>query len=133
MGLSNRDRQVLQKIVDHCDIIAHTIDLTKYLRDIGAEDVWSSSLIGNISQIGELAKQQLSNETKQRLSTIPWNDIARTRDRFVHHYSSISTETLEEIAKVDVPSVKHEILKFLKREDSASAVKSLNLFGNKGT
>ena len=43
--------------------------------------------------VGEAAKS-VSAETKETLPQIPWRDMARTRDFFVHRYFKIDVEIL---------------------------------------
>ena len=43
----------------------------------------------NLMQIGELAKTDLSDETKNNLSSIPWKQIYGMRNRIVHGYDGV--------------------------------------------
>ena len=52
--------------------------------------------------IGEAAKC-LSGEVTTRYSEIPWSEICRARDLFVHHYKKIDSEEVWTAVSRDLP------------------------------
>ena len=73
--MNSKDLEVLKKIQTHANrIILHSKECKVY-EDFAGSDLISDACIFNIMQIGELAKNELSDEIKQRISSIPWNNI----------------------------------------------------------
>jgi len=56
----------------------------------------------NIMIVGEAASK-LSEETRAKYPTIPWNDIKGMRNQIVHGYAETERDTLWETATVDIP------------------------------
>ncbi len=54
--------------------------------------------------VGEAAKQ-VSGETKDAHSEIPWSAAARMRDRPVHHYFDIDLDVLWSTVRQDLPAL----------------------------
>jgi uncharacterized protein with HEPN domain len=62
------------------------------------------AVIRNIEILGEAAKL-LSDETKEKYPKIPWNDIARTRDKLIHDYFGVNIDIVWNIAKNEIPTL----------------------------
>ncbi len=60
------------------------------------------SLVKDIEIIGEAA-YQLSDSTRRKLKTIPWDDIIGMRHRLVHAYFDIDLDILWQTIQVDLP------------------------------
>jgi uncharacterized protein with HEPN domain len=52
--------------------------------------------------LGEIAKN-LSDNYKKASASIPWNDIAKTRDIITHHYHKIDSEIIKKILQEQIP------------------------------
>ena len=77
------DRIYLGHIRDAIDDIE---ECTSVGRDVFMTDrMGQDAVIRKIEIIGEAAKQ-LSSDTKDRRSEIPWKPMAGMRDRLIHHY-----------------------------------------------
>ena len=57
---------------------------------------------------GEAAKS-ISPELRDAHSAIPWNDIAKVRDRLSHHYHRIDPAQLWVIAENEVPAAAEQV------------------------
>ena len=66
------------------------------------------AIIRNIEVIGEAVKQ-LSDAIRTKQPTIPWKEIAGTRDRLIHGYFGVNIDIIWEIATIDIPKLKAEI------------------------
>ena len=66
--------------------------------------------------VGEAAKQ-VTKETRQEHSDVPWSAAARTLDRLVHHYFDIDLDVLWSTVTEDLP----ELLKVVPRPPEAPA------------
>lgn len=52
--------------------------------------------------LGEIAKN-LSDNFKQTVPDIPWNDIAKTRDIITHHYHRVDPQIIKKILEEQIP------------------------------
>ena len=102
--------------------LRHILDainrIEEYLQSITEADFYNRYLIqdGVIRQIeiiGEATKQ-LSKETRENNSHIPWRDIAGMRDKLTHHYFGVDMEEVWLTAQEDLPTLKREVEMILK-------------------
>lgn len=63
--------------------------------------------------IGE-ASNHISDETKNKLSSVEWQQIIGMRNFFVHEYFGIDDTILWQIITNDIPNLKIKILQILK-------------------
>ncbi len=89
-----------------------------YLQDVTEEKFRLESLIqdGVIRQleiIGEAAKQ-LSVESRTLQPHIPWQDIARMRDKLIHGYFGVDIEKVWLTAKEDIPLLEEAVREMLR-------------------
>ena len=63
----------------------------------------------NLMQIGELAKESLSDEAKAKITTIPWNQLYGMRNRIVHGYSGVNLNIVWDTVSQDIPQLKAEL------------------------
>ena len=57
-------------------------------------------------QIGELAKESLSEEMKSQITTISWKKIYGMRNRIVHGYEGVEMRIVWDTIKMDLPLLK---------------------------
>jgi uncharacterized protein with HEPN domain len=69
-------------------------------------------VIRQIEIIGEAVKR-LSSSFKTSHDHIPWQDIARMRDKLIHDYFGVDVEKVWLTAKEDIPLLKIEVDRFL--------------------
>ncbi len=102
--------------------LRHILDainrIGEYLQGVTEVDFHNQYLIqdGVIRQIeiiGEATKQ-LSKETRENYSHIPWCDIAGMRDKLTHHYFGVDMEEVWLTAQDDLPTLKREVEMILK-------------------
>ena len=74
----------------------------------------SSTHLGCNNSNEEEATKQLSKETRENNSHIPWCDIAGMRDKLTHHYFGVDMEEVWLTAKDDLPTLKREVEMILK-------------------
>lgn len=63
----------------------------------------------NLMQLGELAKQSLSDEAKAQISSIPWQQIYGLRNRIVHGYSGVNMRMVWDTVACDIPDLHREL------------------------
>jgi uncharacterized protein with HEPN domain len=69
-------------------------------------------VVRQLTIIGEAAKR-LSPEMRVKCPGVDWREIARTRDKLVHHYTEIDLEEVWIMATEDVPHLLQEIAPLL--------------------
>jgi uncharacterized protein with HEPN domain len=72
--------------------------------DLNGDRMLVLSLTKGIEIIGEAACQVTEN-TREKLQVIPWNDIIAMRHRLVHAYFDINLEILWRTVQDDVPAL----------------------------
>lgn len=105
------DREFLSDIVEAIGRIqAYVAGMTcgAFLEDIKTQD----AVVRNLEIIGEAAKN-LSEDVRQRYSTIPWRSMAAVRDRLIHHYFGVNLEVVWEIAAVELEAVAEQVEQIL--------------------
>ncbi|MBE0416213.1 MAG: DUF86 domain-containing protein [Coriobacteriia bacterium] len=70
----------------------------------GRNRALNEMLMWNLVFMGEAAKR-LSPEACERFDDIPWNRMAQTRDRVVHHYEGIDWHAIRRIIDLDLPKL----------------------------
>lgn len=72
--------------------------------DLDGDRMLVLSLVKDIEIIGE-AGYQISDVTRNQLSTIPWEDIIGMRHRLVHAYFDINLDILWQTVQEDLPAL----------------------------
>lgn len=111
--MDSKDREILLKIYKHA---RNTIEYTeKYTieADFEKDSMCVEATVFNLMQIGELAKKSLSNELKDQITSIPWNQIYGLRNRIVHGYDGVNMMIVWEVVKNDIPILCDEINKIV--------------------
>ena len=98
-----RDRIILEKIVSYCKRIAENLARYDHSYEAFVQDhMFQDACCMCVVQIGELVGQ-LSEEAKQRNSTIPWRAIKDTRNFYVHAYGAIDLPVVWATLHEDIP------------------------------
>lgn len=99
MAISDRDSQVLEKLVQYCEEIEHAHH--EYHRDYSvfcSNPTYRNAVALCLMQIGELTTK-LSEEFKATHTQIPWRAIRGMRNVVAHEYGKIDVETVWETAE----------------------------------
>lgn len=70
------------------------------------------SILHRIQLIGEIVKR-IPEEYKMKYPSIPWKEIAGTRDNIVHDYDGIDLSIVWDIATTYIPKLKPQIEQML--------------------
>ena len=106
--MNDKDREVLLKIHKH---VKKTIS---YCENIDTQEAFESNsqcveaYVFNLMQIGELAKQCLSDEIKADITSIPWKQLYGMRNRIVHGYDGVDMTIVWATIKNDLPVLDKE-------------------------
>lgn len=106
MQISERDKLILQKIVEHCDEIESTMvyfgeDFDKFKLN----RIYLNACAMPLLQIGELCGH-LTWNFRKAFPDIPWKAIKGMRNIVVHDYGKVSALVLWETIHGDIPALK---------------------------
>lgn len=63
-----------------------------------------SAVVHQLLLVGEATKR-LSDEFRDGRPEVPWRDIARMRDRLIHHYDAVDLDEVWKSVETDVPDL----------------------------
>lgn len=92
-------------------------DIEESVKGISKEDFLENkdmkeANIRRLEIMGEAAKN-VSNEFKNNHKEIEWSDMAKTRDKIIHHYFGVNLDIVWNIIKSKLPILKPKIIKIL--------------------
>ena len=106
-----KDRKVLDKIIKHITSILNYCKDCNTVSEFEDDSMRVEACVFNLMQIGELAKISLSDEAKEDIKTIPWNQLYGMRNRIVHGYDGVEMTIVWDTIKYDLPVLKEELEK----------------------
>ena len=113
LSMSNRtDKDFLydiQESIRRIKTYTHEMTYKEFLADTRTQD----AVIRNLEIIGEATKK-LSVELRNRYSSVPWKEIAGTRDRLIHHYFGVDIEVVWKISVAELSDLTLQIAKILR-------------------
>ena len=116
--MTPRDRRLLRDIVENARIAENSSGgVSPELFD--ETPALKYTTLYALQIVGEAAGK-LSDETKAKLPTIPWEEIVATRHVIVHGYDKVDPTTIISIAQDDLPPLIDAIFQLLRLEGSGS-------------
>lgn len=115
-----KDMQVLNKIYEHICSVLKYCKGCKTLEEFQSDSMRVEACVFNLMQIGELAKQSLSDEAKQQIKNIPWRQIYGMRNRIVHGYSGVNMLIVWDTIHDDLPDLKKELEPHIKTDTKSN-------------
>jgi uncharacterized protein with HEPN domain len=106
---------------DELVYLRHVLDavgrIEQYTDGVNEQAFHASTLIqdGVIRQleiVGEAVKR-LPAALREKYPDIPWQDIAGTRDKLIHHYFGVSLDEVWLMVQRDIPVLKAEVFAIL--------------------
>ena len=107
--MTEKDKRVIRKLIGHCDNIIRYTEKIDTQEAFTSDSMIAEASVFNLLQIGELSKQQLSDEIKLENPSIPWNAIYGLRNRVVHGYGDVDFTVVWDTVKEDIPMLKKEL------------------------
>lgn len=105
------DKVRLQHILDSI------LEIENYLRGIDFSHFAGNSMmkfacIKQLEIIGE-ASNHISEDIKEKFTTIEWSQIVGMRNVLVHEYFGVDSNLVWEIAKNDLPDLKEKVVEII--------------------
>ena len=75
-----------------------------------------NAVVRSIEVIGEASKN-IPEQIKAKYKELPWKQMAGMRDKLIHGYFGIDTETIYKAAQTNIPQLKAPIQKMLKEQE----------------
>ncbi len=97
----------MQDILEACRRVERYIFGLTY-NDFLVDEKTQDAVVRNLEIIGEAAKN-LPSELRKSHPSVPWRDMARMRDRLIHHYFGVNLDVIWEIITSDLPDVTPQI------------------------
>ena len=112
--MKSKDRIIIQKIIGYID------DIETYVDGLEAKDFLDdkktiTACAFTVSQIGELVKE-ITEETIERHTEIPWNSMKGMRNRIVHDYENVDLSVLWGTIKESLPELKDKLKDIILKE-----------------
>ncbi len=107
------DRRVLEKLYRHVSAVLEYCQDCASLEEFEESSMRVEACVFNLMQLGELAKTSLGEETKSRLTGIPWKQIYGMRNRIVHGYDGVDLSIVWDTISEDLPRLKAELEKYV--------------------
>lgn len=108
-----KDEQALNRILGHLLSIQEYMTSISSSRDFLNNKMILEAVSFNLSQIGEIAKHQLSLTIKEHYPDIVWKGIYGFRNRIIHDYENINMDIVYDVVQNELPRLKAMIINIL--------------------
>jgi uncharacterized protein with HEPN domain len=106
----------LKDILNAVDEVALFIDDLTYDEFVNDRKTLNA-VVRSIEIIGEATKN-IPEPLRAKYKQLPWRELAGMRDKLIHGYFGIDTDTIYKAAKEDIPQLKAPIQKMLKEQEN---------------
>jgi uncharacterized protein with HEPN domain len=91
------------------------------LNSISEDDFYSNpvlkrAFVRSLEIIGEAAKN-ISDDFREKHDNVDWKNMARMRDKLIHHYFGIDYTIVWDVAKNEVPVLHSKIVEIIQNEE----------------
>ena len=88
------------------------LDYAAFRADFKTQD----AVLRNLEVLGEAAKH-ISEEVAAQYPSLPWREMAGTRDRLIHHYFGVNLDVVWGIVELELPGVVAKLEAILNQGD----------------
>lgn len=110
--MNHRDEQLIKKIVQEIEIASNMM-CGKSLEDFTDDEMLKRAVCMTVINIGELVKN-VTDETRQKNSQIPWKEVAGFRNIAAHKYQTLKMGDVFQTVTSDFEELKQLLLDVLK-------------------
>ena len=111
--MSPSPREFLQHIQQELEYLEQTRSRISR-EEFSLDPTYQRAFARSLEIIGEATKK-LDRGFTDRYSDIPWSDMAKLRDKLIHHYFGIDYELVWSIVDEEIPSLKPKIDELLEQ------------------
>lgn len=112
--MKSKDRIIIQKMINYITDVEKYIDGMKAIEFLDDKKTITACAF-TVSQIGELSKE-ITVETQEKYTAIPWKSIKGMRNRIVHDYENVDLSVLWGTVKNSLPELKEKLKKIILNE-----------------
>jgi uncharacterized protein with HEPN domain len=103
------------------DILEAITDIEEFVANMTYEEFVKdrktlNAAVRSIEIIGEASKK-LPDSLKSKYPDLPWKEITGMRDKLIHAYFGMDTETIWQTIKYNIPGLKQTIQKIKKEQE----------------
>ena len=110
--MNHRDEQLIKRIVQEIEIASNMMR-GKSLEDFTDDEMLKRAVCMTVINIGELVKN-VTDETRQKNSQIPWKEVAGFRNIAAHKYQTLKMGDVFQTVTSDFEELKQLLLDVLK-------------------
>ena len=115
--MSKLPLEYLKHIVEETEfLISETKNLSE--EDFSLNPILKRAFVRSLEIIGEASKN-IPSDFRNKYSNVDWKNIARMRDKLIHHYFGIDYEIVWDVVKNEIPSLHKQILEIMNKEKKA--------------
>jgi uncharacterized protein with HEPN domain len=89
-------------------VYTESMDFATFKADFKTQD----AVLRNLEVLGEAAKH-IPEELALQHPSLPWREMAGTRDRLIHHYFGVNLDVVWGIVELELPGVITELEKII--------------------
>ena len=101
----------IKEAIRRISLYIEKMSYEEFLEDIKTQD----AIVRNLEIIGESAKN-ISGDFEKKYRQLPWKDLAKVRDKLIHHYFGVNYDIVWEIAKEEIPKIILQVEEILNKE-----------------
>lgn len=123
--MMSSDRDPLDYVVDILHSIEKIEEFTSGMSfdDFVADEKTVYAAIRALEIIGEASKR-IPEATRERYSSVPWREMAATRDKLIHGYIGVDLNVVWRTLNEDLPPLKARMAQILNEAGSAGSAPS---------
>jgi uncharacterized protein with HEPN domain len=108
--------EYLRHIKKECDFLIDTsINLIE--SDFYENEILKRAFTRCLEIIGEASKR-VTIDFRLKYNSIPWGEMAKTRDKIIHHYEGVDYELVWEIITTSIPELHFQIEQIINEHDN---------------
>ncbi len=94
----------IQEAIKRIQVYVRDMDYAKFATDIKTQD----AVVRNLEIIGEAVKS-ISKNLQNKHKEIVWKDLAKVRDKLIHHYFGVNFDIVWDIIEDSLPKISIQI------------------------
>ena len=98
----------MQEAIKRIESYTNDMDYAKFMKDIKTQD----AVVRNLEIIGEAVKN-ISQGLQTKHKEVVWKDLAKVRDKLIHHYFGVNLDIVWGIIEESLPQVSLQINQIL--------------------